>query len=193
MSKIRKRVYSYLTICIIATFLILSIRPIVSSIDKQNQDFTTIPSGTQFPLRCHIDTDKDYLNCPNTLWIDNLTKIKTWLGFNLDYWSIKNYECKLKMSRNPIREYIPSDECLVTSGRFLTEIKDGVIIHHIYLSSPQEIECIICAVYTDHYTGFFGQICYIFEKNYQKNMTIKEFKRLLTCCVGMIYPTKVTN
>ncbi|NBP02409.1 MAG: hypothetical protein EBU90_20290 [Proteobacteria bacterium] len=193
MSNLRRRIYSYLCIVVLLCATILSIRPIISNMDKKNQDFTAIPSGTSFPLRCNLITDKEYINCPNTMWIDNLTKIKTWLGINLDYWSIKTYECKLKVIKNPIREYVPSEESLITSGRFLTEINNGEINHYIFLSSPQEIECIICSVRTDHYTGFIGKICYIFEKNYQKNMTIKEFNRLLTCCVGMKYPNKISQ
>jgi len=190
MSNLRRRIYSYLCISILLCASILSIKPIISHIDRNNQDFTAIPSGTSFPLRCNLGTDKEYINCPNTMWIDNLSKINTLLGINLDYWSIKTYECKLKVIKNPIRECIDSEDSLVTNGRFLTEINNGEINHYIFLSSPQEIECIICSVRTDHYAGFFGEICYIFEKNYQKSMTIKEFQRLLTCCVDMVYPKK---
>jgi hypothetical protein len=190
MSNLRKRIYSYLCIAVLLSATILSIKPIISNMDKKNQDFTAIPSGTSFPLRCNLGTDKEYINCPETMWIDNLTKMKTWLGINLDYWSIKTYECKLKVIKNPVRESISSEDSLVTNGRFLTEINNGEINHYIFLSSPQEIECIICSVRTDHYTGFFGKICYIFEKNYQKSMTIKEFQKSLICCVGMVYPKK---
>ena len=188
MSNLRRRIYSYLCIAVLITASILSIKPIISHMDKNNQDFTTIPQGTSMPLRCPLKTDKEYIKCPNTMWIDNLTKMKIFLGLSLDYWSIKTYECKLKVSKNPVREYIDSEDKLITSGRFLTEINNDEITHYIYLDSPQEIECIICSVRTDHYTGIIGQICYIFEKNYQRSMTIKEFQRLLTCCVGMTYP-----
>lgn len=195
MSTIRKRVYSYLAICILLTGIVLSIKPMVLNMDKQNQDYTTMPVGTKLHLRCDLNTNKKYIVCPNSMWIDNITKLKSWIGLslNLDYWSIKIYECKLKVSDNPERESIPSNECLVLNGEFLTETKDNKINHYIFLSSPQEIECIICSVYTDHYTGFLGKICYIFETHYQKSMTIKEFNRLLTCCNGITYPTKISN
>lgn len=189
MSKIRKRVYSYLTILSILVFGILSIRPIVSNMDKYNQSFTNLPIGTRLPLVCSLLlSDKEYINCPNTCWIDDISKINILYKFGIDYWSIKTYECKLKISKNINREILPKNESLILNGQFLTEIEDGRIVHTIYLSNPPEIESIICTSYTDHYTGWWGFMCWIFERNYPKSMTVKEFNRAVTCCSKLIYP-----
>ena len=187
MPSTRERVYAYLFIIAVPILCALYIKQNI--VYNMNTTFNKIPAGSKMELRCDVSTLEPYFVMPNIIWVGDINKERTFFGL-LQYqnWSVHTYEAKIKV-RDSIdnRQYVPKGEFLVVDDKIIKEIdQNGKIIYTISLSEPPELSEIIISHYIDYCTGFFGQISYIIETVYPKDMTIKEFNKVMACVNNII-------
>ena len=138
----------------------------------------SVKDGSYFIIKANLKVpDDQIIRLPLLSNISDRTKIDIGYGVQLDCWSVKNYNCEIKIIEDIAT--LPLGTKIILNGVCEKKIlNNGLIVYRLYTAKDSLVEYIECSSYIENYVGIFGDIGHVTEKIFT-TMTIKEFDRVM--------------
>lgn len=175
MKKLIRRIYAYVAIGLIC---IGSIFIVKNTIMYGSNSIISVKDGSYFIIKSNLKVpDNQVIKLPILNKISDITKVDVGYGVQLDCWSVKSYNCEIKIAEDIVT--LPLGTKIILNGVCEKKILDnGLVVYRLYTSKDSLVEYIECSSYIENYVGIFGDIGHVTEKIFT-TMTVKEFDRVM--------------
>lgn len=175
MKKLIRRIYAYTAIGLIC---IGSIFLVKNTIPNSDHGIISVKHGSYFVIKANLKVpDNQVIKLPLLTKMGDVTKVNVGYGVLLDCWSVKTYNCDIKIIEDIAT--LPLGTKIVLNGVCEKKVLDnGLTVYRLYTIKDSLVEYIECSSYIENYVGIFGDIGHVTEKIFP-TMTVQEFDRVM--------------